>query len=730
MRKVLSFCMLLCVIMLSSCIAEPVFDSLAQTKNVITFTLYNSSTTPQATKATRAVDDMLDNEKAINRIDIFFYDESGTNCLFYPGVSNITINNGQVSIKVPESIMASLYNAGDCKVYMLVNCQLSREAMANKTLDEIKKMSMDNVTSKKFNLATPPSDFLMDSEEIDVAFNENSPNPNLGKIFLKRAAAKVVVDITSAKITGYIPMEARVTIVNYLDVTKLSGEYLYSAGNNDYKSASKTLTLNDGTNNSFIMNSQDPIYTYANNWEGDPSKQTYILIAIDWYNTKEATTKTYYYRIPFSYIRAEGDMSAYANKINRNYIYQFAVNITRLGGLDPADAVDVATNFDLLDWTTKVVEVSILEYHFLFVYNPDVEIHNRKTNMWEYKSSKEPITVKIKRVYCNEYDIYGGINPKEYTASNPQYPQITTSRTSDNRTYFSFESMVPINYVPLYITATVSNPAGLSTDVSLTIYPKIYVTASYSYGGYSGMAGNPDDKGIITSSAAYAMRDGVKIWLAGSYLTPDGTSRGAGTNIPNGEPNSSPPQKNFNFFTVHVTSLDIEDEEDGMRVGDPTEPITHLGSTAAFIDEGDPVNTGFYRELWEPLSPYFRTLKDDEHNKIVSPQFVIASQRGITSSKKTWGVARQRCATYRESQYAAGSWRMPTLAELKLVRKMQLDPNSAIKELFQSTFSSGWWTAQEGASVVLGDKNDDTAIRIGQSGLENSVRCVRDLWRD
>ena len=727
MKKVSLFYLLLWLIMQSSCTQEPIVDAPMQTRNTITFILSNSSSSAQMTKATRAVDDMLESEKAINRIDIFFYNETGTNCLFYPDANMIVRTENQVTIKVPESTMSALYSARNCKVYMLANCQLSREALVDKTLEEIKDLSMDNVSGKRFNQQTPPSDFLMNSEELDVLFNESNTNANLGKILLKRAAAKVIVDITGAKITDYTPMEARVTIVNYLDITKLGSQSLYSANMNEYKSASKTLTPNSGTDNSFTMHPENPIYTYANNWEGNPNKETYILIAIDWRKNSGTTAQTYYYRIPFSYIRTEGNVNDHINKISSNYIYQFAVNITRLGGLNPADAVDVATNFELLNWTTREVNVSILEYHFLFVYNPDVEIHNNNKNRWEYKSSHQPITVNVLRAYCNEYDTNGGISTREYTAAEPQYPRITTTQIAD-KTYFSFESMVPINYVPLYITATVSNSAGLSTNISLTIYPKIYVTASYSYGGNTGSE-NPDDKGIIPTNAAYELYNGQRIWLAGSYTMPDGIKQDAGRNSPNGEPLDNPPQTNFNFFTVHVTSLDVEDEEDGMRVGDPTEQILHPGSTIGYIDDRMPIVTGNNLSSWQSF-PYFQALLDKSHNKIVSPQFVIASQRGITSSNKSWEVAQQRCATYRESQYAAATWRMPTLAELKLVRKMQLDPNSAIKELFQSTTSGGWWAAQEGASVILGDKNDATAIRIDRPDYSNSVRCVRDLWKD
>ena len=159
------------------------------------------------------------------------------------------------------------------------------------------------------------------------------------------------------------------------------------------------------------------------------------------------------------------------------------------------------------------------------------------------------------------------------------------------------------------------------------------------------------------------------------------------------------------------------------------------GSTEGNKDVRDAFNTGNYLSVWRNFvdGKYFQTQIDKVHNKTISPQFVIATQRGITSDSKSWEIAQQRCATYRESQYAAGSWRMPTLAELKLVRRMQLDPNSAIKNLFVFSGAGGergWWTAQYGASVILNNPNDAEAININRPDIDNSVRCVRDIWRD
>ncbi|MGL5690916.1 MAG: fimbrial protein [Bacteroidales bacterium] len=723
MRKTAFFSITLCIILLSSCVNGLVSDIEQQSKNTITFTLFNSAASAGATKATRSVDNMLNNEKVINRIDIFFFKSDGATLLFYPDNSQIVINSDKVTVNVPESIMESIDATNGYSIYVLANCQLDRSVFNGKTLIEIKQLLMSNVAGKMFNESDAPVDFMMDSELLNVSFNNNSSPAELGKIYLYRAAAKVVLDIIRADISGYTAVKAEVKIVNFLNKTTLGSEYLYAAQKEDFKSATKTLTAQNDNNHSFLSDASNPIYTYANDWATNKENESYLLLAVDWQKNGEDTPKTYYYRIPFSYINAtEGDIEANKNRIRRNFIYQFAVEVTRFGALDPAEAMDIAANFELIDWTSKTVNVSILQYHFLFVYNPNVEIHNRNTNIWEYKSSKEPITITLNEVFCNEYAPSGSISKRVHTPSDPQYPIITLPEQG-GRSYFTFASLVPVNYVPLYITATVTNGTGLSSNISLIIYPKIYVTASYSYGGRAGQG----DGGIIPTGSASVQRDGKTIWLAGSYNTANGMNGDVLTNNPNGQTgqNGEADQKNFNFFTVHITSLDTDDEAHGIRIGNPTELIPHPGATSGLTDNDiyDPANN----IPWN--TNYSRTLYDAVHNNILSPQFVIATQRGITSVGKTQLAAQQRCATYRESQYAAGEWRMPTLAELKLVRRMQLDPNSAIKDLFVKSSNIGWWSAQTGHTVNLSDPNDNTAV-VDNPSQRSSVRCVRDLWID
>lgn len=122
---------------------------------------------------------------------------------------------------------------------------------------------------------------------------------------------------------------------------------------------------------------------------------------------------------------------------------------------------------------------------------------------------------------------------------------------------------------------------------------------------------------------------------------------------------------------------------------------------------------------------------DVEGNNIRSPQFVIASQLGVSSNSLKYADAQQRCLNYQESvflspsgtyTYPQGKWRIPTKAEIMLIDKIQDDPNSAIKKLM---ISSSFWSA-----FMYEYYNFST--NVFQTGSANSggakVQCITDTW--
>lgn len=615
----------------------------------ISFTLSSSTDSHTYNRATRSVD-VLENEKTVNRIDLFFYDQQGVVCLFYPDANQLTREGDKVTVRVPSEIAETLFGQ-TCRVYLLVNCRLDRNILMRKSLDDLQQLT--EATAVDFNGMQAQTDFLMDGMVIaTLSQTEN----NLGKITLKRAAAKIIVDISNAEIAGYTPGKAEVRFTNYLNWTAIGSSAQYVAQPDEYKECTKELVKNaDGY--SYKMDGQ--IYSYSNEWEFDASRESYITIAMEWTKSDSPTdTKTYFYRIPFNYTKAEGDTDSHRFRLRRNYIYQFMVDVSVLGGLDPKEAVDLYANFEVIDWTEHIIDVTILEYHYLIVYERIIEMHNVASRKMEYKSSA-PIEFLEITAECLEYDPSGATHVKMYSDEDSEFPKITDFGVdTDGKTYFTVATSIPENYVSKNIKFKVKNRALLFAFVEVTQYPKKYVTAQFS------------------ENTPY---------VAGATL-------GNTANYPNGDGD----QTNFNFYTITTVSLD---ELDDYTIGDPT-----------YIGEDGNRRTG----------------TTAEYNSIVSPQFIVASQRGITLADN-YADNELRCFSYQESQYPRTSWRMPTRAELQLISALQRDPKSAIKNLFTpSSSNSAWWSAQQYVTVNLATG----ALPAANDNTTAPVRCVHDTWRD
>lgn len=613
----------------------------------ISFTLSSSTDSHTYNRATRSVD-VLENEKTVNRIDLFFYDEQGTVCQFYPNTSQLTRDGNKVTVRVPSEIAETLFGQTS-KVYLLVNCHLDRSSMTGKSLADLQQLT--ETTSVDFNGIQPQTDFLMDGM---VTATLSQTQNNLGKITLKRAAAKIIVDISKAEIAGYTPGKVEVRFTNYLNKTAIGSSAQYVAQADEYKECTKELVKNGDY--SYTMDGQ--IYSYSNEWEFDATRESYITIAMDWIDNSTQATKTYYYRIPFNYIKAEGDTDAHRFRLRRNYIYQFMVDVSVLGGLDPKEAIDLYANFEVIDWTEQFIDVTILEYHYLIVYERIIEMHNVASRKMEYKSSA-PIEFLEIAAECLEYTPAGETIIKTYNEGDPEFPKITDFGVdTDGKSYFTVAASIPENYVPKNMKFKVKNRALLFAYIEVNQYPKKYVTAEFS------------------ENTPY---------IAGASL-------GNTANYPNGDGD----QTNFNFYTITTVSLD---ELDDYTIGDPT-----------YIGEDGNRRTG--------------TTAD--YNSIVSPQFIVASQRGITLADN-YADNELRCFSYQESQYPRTSWRMPTRAELQLISTLQRDPKSAIKNLFTSSSSnSAWWSAQQYVTVNLANG----ALPAADINTTAPVRCVHDTWRD
>lgn len=133
-----------------------------------------------------------------------------------------------------------------------------------------------------------------------------------------------------------------------------------------------------------------------------------------------------------------------------------------------------------------------------------------------------------------------------------------------------------------------------------------------------------------------------------------------------------------------------------------------------------PSSTGAYT-LGDPTNGFAKTDSTAIGNKMVSPQFIIASQYGVYT-RVNYTVAQTRCFLYGEDIYRSG-WRMPTKSEIELINAIQDDSNSAVKALLTG---NAYWSAYK---YDYYDFTNNTWTSVTATGTA-FIRCVYDIYKD
>ena len=113
------------------------------------------------------------------------------------------------------------------------------------------------------------------------------------------------------------------------------------------------------------------------------------------------------------------------------------------------------------------------------------------------------------------------------------------------------------------------------------------------------------------------------------------------------------------------------------------------------------------------------TLSNAETARMISPSFMLASQLGAVTPFGYWNDAQNHCANYWERTIVNGKevyyndFRLPTVAELNLLDRLQGDPNSKVDEVIAGQY---YWA------------NTPERVYINSSTVNGVfVRCVRDV---
>nr|WP_262499099.1 fimbrial protein [Porphyromonas macacae] len=537
------------------------------------------------------------NENKIDRVDLFFFKQDNS---LHSILENVKHENQKLTVVVSGNKIAS-YEGQTLKAVAVVNRETSVSINDVTNLNQLKAKVQETVNLNP-NPASPQPYFLMDGEVSTGAIQwGNSQTYNVPQTLqLYRAASKIRLRISDVNVKnreGGVDVQYEMEgmphfkLVHYTRKTSLLKENPYTKTPQDWfttdYSDARWIRFNDLSNtqdpkhpNEFLT-TQYPFYSYENDWSTEEkyNDETYLMVKI---NLKKGTSpaKPYYYRVPVNYRFETAQMTEEQKKglrkLQRNYLYDVLTSIRVLGSEEEGTPVDVDANIAVEPWREFNIDGDIKNIHFLVVKELNPLMPNISERRVEYVSD-QPVKVRILKTKYVSYNFDGDEIPHEKENKKNENPfdkvSVTVDDLNPQKTFLKIKHPVPENFVPyeIFIKVTQELPPGetstpLSQEIHVVQYPPKYVTGRKS-------------EGFKMGSSEYAD------FRYHDYLGSLGRHPGS---------DDKKTQKNNVFYTI--TTVVNEGEE---RIGDPTD------------SEG-------------------RTKRDAISNKLISPQFIIATQHGMT----------------------------------------------------------------------------------------------------
>lgn len=511
------------------------------------------------------------------------------------------------------------------------------------------------VEDSRFIEGKQPTDFVMvGSRSIQIKFVGNSSD--IGSIALSRLVSKIESVYPRIPSEGIVVINSMGDRINYfLDGDDAVGVCFYGVNTSSLLGTSnmageQTDISNMTEYHSIHKNSSTHFYSYSHSWSSN-DEGAYLVYRLKLKRSDNSESKYYYYKVPITSNLALG--ASQESSLQANHHYFIIPCIETLGSTEAEYPVWANSQFIILDWKIKNLESSIVEAHYFMIEEYDVKMPNINQYRVRFASSSQ---VKFKGVSDAWYWGWEKIN----------------SRSEDLRA------------VKRKLRSNSSS------------YPRVEVVNFGKEKEIIISAEVPDDFSPHYFTLAFEDQNGLKESIniehyPARYVTGERSEEvdkdpfvyyahdmGYNTSLES--------QNNFNLFTI--TTLAGGEEFNGRRyrIGDPS-----------------------YRKNGKVY-----TYEDYEHNQLVSPRFMIASQRSIyyrtmynrsyysNQQGRTVMSARERCANYAEGGYPIGTWRLPTEAELEYISSIQNSKESPVKSLLDGLM---YWSGASYRYYIFKNEN-------------------------
>lgn len=663
------------------------------------------------------------NENKISSMDAFIYDDAGNQQGHYSTtkgdlvVNSTSVTSGTATIYVPkDNPLSAKYNGHNYDLYVLVNYH-GGQSLDNLSLSELKKVKETSDALVQSTIKAQ-DDFLMDGTmKTGVMTWATSNNYNITETLkLARAAAKIRIRLDSHIVIQdnkdfYDVVDPpTITLKSYTNQTSLfagtpviSPDFLFM--DDEQQMVKVPYDSKDFWTRSI------PYYCYENDWSIDAKYRTYAVIKLHVRNRTTLKESDSYYSVPLNYLAVKDGMTpeekAGLTKIQRNHLYDIECSIKQLGSAEPTKPVDIPYSYIAVEeWNIPdAIDAAITKAHYLVVKETHPEMLNVDERLVEYISDLDIDLEKMKKSITSEFTQYERDGSTHQVTGGDKNGQIKIETIVQNgKKYLKITSPIPDNYVPLTIRFRVTqiqdpdDPTAIPLwkDVEVTQYPPIYVTAKkssgnpiYWYGTLGGWNKNgPTGAGYQNNQTLFkvttlAPQDGQIV--GDPTFGTDRTDRGEEAN------KITSPQ----FIVASQWGMSIPvSQYDGTNGGRWTTSQNDFQSVTGITDNyhiNYSRNSYRYRDYSNAENRAYNYWEDD---------YGVSGTKNIHGDWSgdgfnTWGynITNNRTMSWPHTFKYNGHWRIPTLAELALIVKIQSDPNSAVKSLL---WGSAYWSAQTG----------------------------------
>lgn len=747
--------------LVQSCDNEDIFDNAEQSNVRLTLDL--------GTRA--AAEDPL-NEYKIENVELFFY-KKGASYNTQPSYTLSGITSTNIEFLMPIDRFKELFPTDDdteCDVYVIVNRPAATTGdnalPADHSLDSLRANTILYAPKFKEVYVDPTTNLyspsIQDNFVMDGFASITRQGQKLeGTINVERVASKIslVIQGISNEVEDedgvvWVPVKEsmrlsmrRASKRTYLGSTPTS--YIYTNRDNDRFSL-EAISLYPVDEQ---YTTKIPFYTYPTSWANDENSRTHFILAMQWKKQGSDETQITYYEIS---VNTKGSYT------ERNRHYRIFQEIKVLGSKEQSTPVVLyPSDYFILGWgeshsgnasTDTDAELSRIKY--LVVDETQIEMENVSSKQiyffssdpvelsditvkWEYTAKEtsktitfatmenvgDPITDEngdMQYVIANDNNVDGVKNrivQQRNANDNTDYRVFVTIHNADvndsnDRSYIYIEHRLDntmnadADYTSYFIDFTVSHIGATQYNetIKITQHPMISIKPDINYDWINGGEQN-DDQGYVKVNNQNGSDN--------SYNCIFGNTNGIGTGT----------NQNPNRYIITVTSLPNTTAAQKYIIADPREKgVDNLGLNNTDNIRSCPTMK-YNNDTNNRKLEYYHPTSTSSQN-VISPQFMIASSYGKTSSESK-ETHQKRCATYQEDGYPAGRWRLPTQAEIEYI--VSLSAYGVIPTLF-GTAGEDSYTYYWSATGAVGVNPKQGTIQASSTRTEAYVRCVYDTW--